>query len=185
MKSTELLSFEHQLILRANKIAQAMAQKFTESQSVEVADLNLWMSFVKNYADTFHHMKEEDVLFEWMQEQGMPCEGGPIFMMLEEHNIGRRIMSDLNGEIARGEFNTACLTRMAGLVDSFADLLATHIYKEDNILYKMAEQMAGTKGDAEILARFEKKFTAEQMHAIQRQHEEMVAQLEKKYGTAH
>lgn len=48
------------------------------------------MDFIRNFADRCHRAKEEDQLFVRMQDRGSPFEGGPIAVMLMEHEEGRR-----------------------------------------------------------------------------------------------
>ena len=47
------------------------------------------VDFIRNYADRFHHAKEEDVLFVALVENGMPREHSPVAAMLMEHDQGR------------------------------------------------------------------------------------------------
>ena len=47
------------------------------------------VDFIRNYADRFHHAKEEDVLFEALVDNGMPQENSPVAAMLMEHDQGR------------------------------------------------------------------------------------------------
>ena len=53
------------------------------------ADLDDAMDFIKTFADSCHHAKEEDLLFPAMGEAGFPSRGGPVGVMLMEHEQGR------------------------------------------------------------------------------------------------
>ena len=50
-------------------------------------------AFIKGFVDGCHHKKEEGALFPAMQAAGIPGEGGPVGVMLTEHEEGRQLTS--------------------------------------------------------------------------------------------
>ena len=182
MEAIQNLVDEHRLILRSLSVAQIMAKRFYEEHKIQKDDLLSWVDFVVNYADTFHHKKEEDVLFVWMKERGFPSGGGPITCMLQEHDIGRSFIKTIKEVVHLGEFTNKknIETVCAALID-FASHLSNHIYKEDNILYPMAEQLAQKGDDAELLKRYAEKISTEDSRQIQDKNQQLVAHLESRY----
>jgi hypothetical protein len=61
--------------------------------SVSIGDCS---GFFRNFADRCHHSKEEDELFPKMVEHGIPKEGGPIGVMLMEHDQGRAFVRGMS-----------------------------------------------------------------------------------------
>jgi hemerythrin-like domain-containing protein len=183
MKSIQILMDEHKLILRGLRVAQVMAKRFHEAGAAHASDLKGWLDFVGSYADTFHHKKEEDVLFVWMKEKGFPTEGGPITVMLYEHDIGRALIKSIveASALAFSGDKVALETVSAALID-FAGHLSNHIYKEDNILYPMAERLAATGDDESLLARYEVKLAAVEAGATQKKYAALIEELEGKYN---
>jgi hemerythrin-like domain-containing protein len=102
-------------------------------------------------ADSFHHGREEEILFKAMHESGMPYERGPLSVMLREHDEGRKCVSVL-AEIATapGPLSASNLEGIRHYAAAFAELLSSHIAKEDNVLYPMAEDRLGLEGLAEL-----------------------------------
>ena len=107
---TQRLKDEHQLILRMLALLEKNA-RLTEQGSFK--DYRFYLDgvdFIRNYADRFHHAKEEDILFEALIENGMPRANSPVAAMLMEHDHGRafvRAMEEaatraLNGEAGPG-----------------------------------------------------------------------------------
>ena len=45
---------------------------------------SIGIDFIRNYADRFHHAKEEDVLFKALVDNGTPKENSPVAAMLME-----------------------------------------------------------------------------------------------------
>ena len=76
-----------------------------------------------------------------MVEAGFPRKGGPIAVMLMEHDQGRahvRALAELAGQDA--PWTSEDRQRLAEAGHGYANLLRAHIHKEDAILYPMAEQ---------------------------------------------
>ena len=120
---------------------------------------DLLADFFAGFADGSHHHKEERVLFPMLEAAGMPVHGGPIAVMLHEHDRGRRCLSAVrnNLEAARnGSPEAARGIRMA-LVE-YVDLLRRHIWKEDNILFEMAKVQLSSEAQ---MAEMQKAFDAE------------------------
>ena len=85
---------------------------------------------------------KEDVLFPELERRGVKREGGPIGVMLMEHEQGRAFVKALSAGLERvrsGE--AAALKDLARAAAGYSSLLSEHIGKEDNILYPMARQM--------------------------------------------
>lgn len=130
---------DHQAILRMLRALNGMCLRLNEGKTVVQADLDAAVDFIKTFADHCHHGKEEDLLFPAMGEAGFPREGGPVAVMLMEHEQGRSFVKSLCEALDRvrsGE--SAALKDVARSAASYASLLSGHIGKEDDILYPMA-----------------------------------------------
>ena len=111
------------------------------------------VDFIRNYADRFHHAKEEDVLFEALVKNGMPRENSPIAAMLMEHDQGRSFVKAM--ETAAREALDGQTGREQTIADNalaYAALLREHIAKEDDILYPLAERVMPETMRDEIIA---------------------------------
>lgn len=86
-----------------------------------------FLEFTASFAEPHHH-KEEQVLFPALEKKGIPNEGGPIGVMLMEHDQKRGYVK----ELASGNIEAAM---------KIVSLLREHISKENDILYPMAEQV--------------------------------------------
>lgn len=158
MRPTEELRNEHRAILRVLDILQSVAARLeTPSEPVEAEDLAQMVEFIRVFADQCHHGKEEDLLFPAMEAAGIPREGGPIGVMLEEHNIGRqyvRGMAEAVNGYRTGEPHAG--HAFAQNAKAYRDLLSQHINKEDNILYMMADMHLEPETEKELLQAFER-----------------------------
>ena len=139
---TSALVNEHKLILRMVALLERNARR-TAAGSYSNWQFYLdGVDFIRNYADRFHHAKEEDVLFEALANNGMRMESSPITAMMMEHDQGRGhvlAMETAVQEIAAGRaVNLGMLTANAL---AYAELMREHILKEDEVLYPLAERV--------------------------------------------
>lgn len=165
MKSTEMLKKEHKAIKLMLKILGNVCNKLDNREKVNVEHLEKIVNFIKIFADKCHHGKEENLLFVAMEEAGIPKEGGPIGVMLEEHEIGRgyvREMGEAINKYKSGDKNSS--REIVKNAREYIELLTQHIDKEDNILYTMADMHLTDEKQKELIDEFE-KFEQEKMGA--------------------
>lgn len=172
--ATQTLRNEHDAILRILDVAEEAARHLSQGKPVEAAVLNGVLEFLKLFADRCHHGKEEDLLFPLLEKKGMPRQGGPIGVMLQEHDLGRKLIAEMTtaAEACAGG-DTSAGIRWADAAFQYANLLREHIYKENNILFMMAERMLTAEEQAQLAREFDKvetekmgAGTLERLHAL-------------------
>ncbi|MBI2355025.1 MAG: hemerythrin domain-containing protein [Deltaproteobacteria bacterium] len=139
---TKALVDEHRLILRMIALLERNAPRTAGGSYGNWRFYLDGVDFIRNYADRFHHAKEEAVLFEAMIVNGMPRENSPVAAMLLEHEQGRGYVRAL--ETAAAEARDGQTGREGIIAENalaYAMLLREHIDKEDNILYPLAERV--------------------------------------------
>ena len=113
------------------------------------------LDFFANYADGCHHFKEEDTLFPAMVARGVPREGGPVGVMLYEHQLGRGHLKAVRESLsAAGAGDAAALDVVHQNALGFIQMLRQHIFKEDNVLFRMAQSVLGPADVEELRAKF-------------------------------
>lgn len=139
---TRTLVDEHRLILRMITLLERNAARTADGGYSNWQFYLDGVDFIRNFADRFHHAKEEDVLFEALVKNGMPRENSPIAAMLMEHDQGRAFVKAM--ETATLEAMDGQSGRERTIADNalaYAALLREHIAKEDEILYPLAERV--------------------------------------------
>ncbi len=182
MRPTEILSSEHKVIKKMLKITSEVCERISSNEKVDPEHLKDIVVFFKGFADACHHGKEEEILFKELTDSGFPKEGGPVGAMLAEHIMGRKLIA----EMASAAEDYGSGTESAGVrflqnAEQYVGLLSDHIYKEDNILFAMADQRLTSEQQDKILQRF-KSFEHDDMGVGT--HEEflkLVARLEQEY----
>jgi len=143
MKPTQELSHEHQAILQMIRILGKIGQRLEADEKVDVTHLEKAVDFIKVFADKCHHGKEEDLLF--------PRTGGPLGVMLHDHTEGRgyvKALTDSIPGIKKGD--KAAARRFAENARNYGTLLSQHIFKEDHILYPMADARLSPEQQAKL-----------------------------------
>jgi len=145
------LRAEHQVILRVIEILKRLVGRFREGGAFERAAFGRCVEFFRLFADACHHAKEEDLLFPALESRGIPREGGPIGVMLEEHRQARALTKEMGDSLdALAQGDAAADSRFAAAADRYADLLMNHIFKEDNVLFNMGDRVLSA-GDRKTL----------------------------------
>jgi len=140
MLPTEKLSVEHRHILRAVGALERFVDQSEKEGKLEAGVGARFVEFIREYSDRWHHAKEENLLFPAMNRAGFPLDGGPIAVMLRDHDTGR----DFTRAMAKNPTKTkttdnTTLRTFANGAQSYIELLRGHIAKEDHILYPMAD----------------------------------------------
>ncbi len=142
MDAIELMMEEHNNIKVMLKIVRKACFSILEGEEVNYDDFNKIISFIRNYADSHHHKKEEIMLFNRMVDEiGETAEKVVKYGMLVEHDLGRLYVTSLSEALEKFKSgnNEAKLDIIANAV-SYTNLLERHIHKEDNIIYKFAQR---------------------------------------------
>lgn len=140
MTPIRMLKAEHRLIERVLDALVRYAKQVGEGEVSDLADLAAFVQFFREFADRLHHAKEEDLLFAALVEEGgLPADMGPIAVMLDEHEQGRRAIETLAELAGAGALTAADRGLLHRTATSYAGMLRQHILKEDGVLYPMAE----------------------------------------------
>jgi hemerythrin-like domain-containing protein len=157
--ATKVLRHEHEAILKMLDVTEKVASRLERGEAVRREVLANLQEFFRMFVDQCHHGKEEDLLFPLLEQKGIPRAGGPIGVMLHEHEEGRalvRQMGDAAEATKSGLTGAGSGSSWAAAAYAYATLLRGHIDKENNVLFMMAERLL-TPGEQEQLAEdFEK-----------------------------
>lgn len=180
MEATKILLEEHRVIERVLDALETAAHRLRDGDLVPSAIFIQATEFIKGFADDCHHRKEEGVLFPAMQSAGVPSEGGPIGVMLAEHQQGRQLTSAMRTSAERfGADDVDARTELIHYTLQYVDLLRQHITKEDNILFPMAEQVLQGPAQAEVSEAIERVKHEEIVEGLHDRFLELAASIEK------
>ncbi len=152
---TAVLKAEHQVILRTIDVLERLVGRFESGGAFEHESFAECVAFFRYFADACHHAKEEDLLFPALESRGIPRDGGPIGVMLSEHQQARQLTREM-GEaletIEQGDRNGQ--SRFVEAARRYMKLLTDHIYKEDNVLFMMGDRVMTDDDQKTLCAKF-------------------------------
>ncbi len=163
-ESSRILTKEHENIL---KVVDALTKECDLIENGKEIDKDFFrkeidkdffrkiIDFIRNYADKFHHAKEEEILFKEFNkcaEKDSEClHCNPVEQMLSEHDEGRNFVKGMEESLEKND--------KQGLIENargYANLIQEHIFKEDNILYPMADDILNESIEKEMLEKFKR-----------------------------
>jgi len=182
MKPTEELIREHKAIKMMLGIMGKIAENIQNGKEVEVKDVKDIVNFLRIFADKCHHGKEENILFPALLATGIPSENGPIGVMLYEHTQGRTYIQEMNDGAEDWENHDAASAQsIANAMLNYSTLMQTHILKEENVLFVLANQRLSVPKQEEILAKFGQIEEEVVGHGIHEKFHQLLDQLKAKY----
>jgi hemerythrin-like domain-containing protein len=184
MKSVEALMHEHRVIEHGLAVLEAVADRIEQGALMPTDKVTALLEFFRVFADQCHHGKEEGMFFPELEAKGIPKEGGPIGVMLIEHEEGRELRrrmieaaSNFADEANRQQFVTAAR--------KYINLLRQHIWKEDNVLFKMAEQVLTEAEDEQLAEGFEHHERERIGEGVHERYHHLVHELEAEFRATH
>lgn len=155
MQWDEFLVNEHEMIERAMDVLKKELKKVTMNEHNSV-NLKRSLDFLMEFGDKIHNNKEENFLFPLMIKRGIP-EDGPIRVMLMEHDEERKLlqqMIDEVGNLSKASDDDKEQYKRKGL--DYLKIRAEHIWKENDVLYKMGAKVLSADDKYKLLSNFEK-----------------------------
>jgi hemerythrin-like domain-containing protein len=172
---TSGLMLEHQLILRFAKALDDYLDRYERDSAHEstLRALNSICEFIVEYSDHYHHAKEETILFEFMGRPGVLSHCNPLPQMLREHEEGRSATHALIQGLRDRQRETVLRSGR-----EWSELIREHIYKEDNILYRFAEDGLTDDAKQDILASYQEVEKTKDRGQLQQKSETLIRDLE-------
>lgn len=155
MEPTRILTAEHRVIETVIACLERMVEETQKNRRLDKFAAEQAIDFIRNFADGCHHAKEEDRLFPAMEAKGVPRQGGPIGVMLIEHEYGRAFVKGMVEHVEKAAAgNSQAISEFARHALGYAELLKQHIHKEDNILFPMADRIMSSDDESTLMTQF-------------------------------
>lgn len=155
MNITQELVNEHVLILRGLALLRIAMNKIEKNQHPPKSFFEKAVPFFRNYADKYHHYKEEFLMFGFLAQKKEGQLDLEIGSLRHQHEVGRecitRIEKSINGY---GMKNEIAITSLLQNLASFISILSRHIFREDHIFFPMVEKELSTNEKTTLLEQF-------------------------------
>lgn len=176
--ASEDLRNEYEGILFGLNILDQMVMQLDSGKDVAKDDYVQMVDFLRLFADKCHHGKEEGLFFPALEKVGIPKENGPIGQMLIEHEQGRMYIKEMTEALAGEALDNRAFSTAA---EHYANLLRSHIQKENMVLFAMGDQLLAPELQNKLLQEFEHFEETVMGPGIHDQLHTMLNTFEKKY----
>jgi hemerythrin-like domain-containing protein len=158
MNAIKELITEHEAVRMTLKILNRITGEIEKAANIsQPKHLEQLFEFFSVFVDKCHHGKEEELLFPALEAVGISRKGGPISVMLNEHQQGRDLVAKMKRALSQylnGDAGAAQKLKVSA--DAYIALLNFHIDKENKVLFPMAEQHLSENKLAELKHGFDK-----------------------------
>ncbi len=179
--SSTILVKEHEVILKAIDALDKKVEDFRKTKTIDVEFLRNLLEFSRTFIDKCHHGKEEACLFPCLERKGIQRVGGPIGVMLMEHEMGRSLVRRIGEVLDRyaAHYDKTDFEEALNLCREYTELIRQHIYKENNILFPMGEGVIDEQDDKQNIECYDKK-EREVGHEVHQRMEKLAEELSRK-----
>lgn len=175
----DFLVAEHEMIERAMAVLKSNLEKIDEAVKAPL-QMQRAIDFLLEFGDKIHNTKEEKFLFPLMGQKGLPVEGGPIGVMLMEHDAERKLLQKMMVELpSLVEATTTGRHKFAARGFEYLKIRAEHIWKENDVLYAMGRKVISEEENSTLLQDFKTLDQQTYGDAARQHYEQMLAEVEK------
>lgn len=125
--------------------------------------------FIRNYADKYHHAKEEEILFKYFDESL-----DILQVIHQDHESARAHVRAILEGLDKKDKNT-----VAEHLRAYHELLSEHIKKEDEILYPWIDRNLSDTQVGELYSKFNE--VDEEFGDVPKKYEEFINRLEERF----
>lgn len=155
MKITQPLIDEHIYILKGLAFLKQARDQIEKNQHPPKSFFQKSISFFRNYADKYHHYKEEFLMFGFLAQKKEGALDLEIGSLRHQHNIGRQSLTKLEKSLNGYEIeNEIATTNLLKNLASFISILSRHIYMEDHLFFPMVEKELSIEEKKILLKQF-------------------------------
>ena len=129
----ELLIQEHEVITKAlNNVLNLKSFILSDPEKFK-SEMKSYISFFRNYADNFHHQKEERILFVQMKNKREDLGDNVIKEMFDNHTDFREMLASIESLNEEGNYEKAFHE-----FENYNNVLLDHIAVEDQEVFQIA-----------------------------------------------
>ncbi len=161
---------EHVLIKRWLALIPKVIENIDLKSEEGLQLINDGIDFIRNYADKYHHAKEEDEAFKYFNENL------DIFKVIrnDHTNVRNHVKAMLQAIKDKDE------KALADHLRAYSEILPEHIKKEDEILYPWMDRNLSTKQIGQLYAKF--NMIDEEYGDTPTKHRNFIEKLEHKFN---
>lgn len=159
---------DHRVIQQVVAGMSAVAELLDSGKQVDPSVLADLVQFLRVFADQCHHEKEEQYLFPLLATKANVSTKHELESLEREHRSAQQLVGQLAKVAAVYVQNPAAVRyRLVDLLQQLVELYPAHIWKEDFLLFPLAQQSLSTTEQQGLQEKFEdvEREVGEDVHA--------------------
>jgi hemerythrin-like domain-containing protein len=132
----KLLYDEHSVIMNAIELAKDAESLIGKDDVLYEKTIRNLIDFFRNYADKYHHNKEEMILFPEMNKKNEFLQDGVIKEMFDNHEDFREMIRNIEKKLDAKNF-----IETQKELNAYGEALSDHIAVENEEVFQMAESI--------------------------------------------
>jgi hemerythrin-like domain-containing protein len=153
----DVLANEHGLIRQYLDNLALAVRKMEDEARPPAEFFEKAIDFARNFADTFHHYKEEHVMFARLAQIKGGEFDGEIDSLRHQHEQGRKYIAEmkiaLEGYVENDPIATSQLIENTA---AYIAMLRNHIHREDHVYFPMAAEELSDEEYAQLKVEFDR-----------------------------
>lgn len=155
MKATGILVREHELILQMLKQLSIARDKLEKNEKVPQLFFEKTVLFSRNFADKFHHFKEEFLMFGILADKKNGTLDVEIGALRYQHEQCRNCITEITRALdSYLRDDEIAATTLLENVSAYISMLRRHIYMEDQIFFPMVDKLLTVDEQKMLLDQF-------------------------------
>ncbi len=155
MHATRILTKEHVLIKQVLDLLDESRQALETGIPVPMIFFEKAGIFCSEFADRFHHFKEEFLLFGLLSYKKQGELDTAMGALRYQHDRCRQCMAQITRALERYEKNDEmAVTLVLEHLSVYVSLLHRHIHTEDHLFFPMAEKSLSTEENDSLTGQF-------------------------------
>lgn len=130
------------MIERALRALDGICLRLEWGDPVPSSALSQLVEFINEFADRFHHGKEEAYLFPALERRGIVSKGGPLAAIQEEHETERELTAEMRRALEDyKDLHPESRQSFIAAARRYSNHLVAHMRAEDSILFRLAGEI--------------------------------------------
>ena len=178
MRPTETLSREHTLVILVTKEAEQEVRYMRDTGEYRKEEVGELVDFFEFFTEACHDPKEERLLFARLCKRGLSRDSGILAQFYREHEEFTTRLRDIEHWLRRDKKEGPLdVAELAEQLDAYLNLMRSHVAREDEHLFALADGMLTDEDQEELERAFEAVESEEVAEGIHEKYSELVRLL--------
>lgn len=156
VKSILHLLLDHKVAREVIDHLENKLKEFESKNEISISFMFSLVNFLSKFLDRCHHGKEEKCFFPLLENLGIPRVGGPIEVMILEHQEMRTIIAKIDEYIKLYSEGKITASEVISYCKDLILLIRSHFFKEENILFREGSELISSNEDIKNVQCYEK-----------------------------